>query len=122
MDAIKFLKEKNRMTKKCSIHCADCPLCSEKNTTGLACGDLQRANLEITVAIVEKWSREHPRKTILQDFLEKYPKAELRYNKFPEICPYSLGYATNKECFLDTDEQFVSEECEECWNRPLEEE
>ena len=25
-------------------------------------------------------------------------------------------------CFLDTDEQFVSEECEECWNRPLEEE
>lgn len=76
---------------------------------------------EKAISIVEKWAKEHPRKTILQDFLEKYPKAELIHNKFPEICPHSLGYATNKECFLDTDEQFVSEECEECWNRPLEE-
>ena len=78
--------------------------------------------IEKVIATVKKWSKEHPRKTISQDFLEKYPKAELAYNKFPEICPHSLGYATNKECFLDTDEQFVSEECEECWNRPLEEE
>lgn len=122
MDAIKFLKEKSRMTKKCSIHCADCPLCSEKNTTGFACGDLQREYPEIVVNIVEKWSKEHPRKTILQDFLEKYPKAELIHNKFPEICPYSLGYATNEKCFLDTEERFCSKECEECWNRPLEEE
>lgn len=122
MDAIKFLKEKNRMTKKCSIHCADCPLGSEKNTTGFACGDLQREYPEIVVNIVEKWSAEHPQKTILQDFLEKYPKAELIHNKFPEICPYSLGYAENRQCVLDTEERFCSEECEECWNRPLEEE
>lgn len=122
MDAIKFLKEKNRMTKKCSIHCADCPLGSEKNTTGFACGDLQREYPEIVVNIVEKWSAEHPQKTILQDFLEKYPKAELIHNKFPEIFPYSLGYAENRQCVLDTEERFCSEECEECWNRPLEEE
>ena len=113
MTALEYLKEKYRMTKKCRICCADCPLGSENNTTGLRCGDLQRVYSEIAVYIVEKWSKEHSRKTILQDFLEKYPKAELIH---------SLGYATNKECFLDTDEQFVSEECEECWNRPLEEE
>lgn len=52
MDAIKFLKEKNRMTKKCSIDCSDCPLSSEKNTTGLCCGDLQRVYSEIVVSIV----------------------------------------------------------------------
>lgn len=122
MDAIKFLKEKYRMTKKCRIGCADCPLASENNTTGLRCGDLQGVYPEIAVSIVEKWSKEHPRKTILQDFLEKYPKAELIHNKFPEICPYSLGYAENRQCVLDTEERFCSEECEECWNRPLEEE
>lgn len=55
MDAVKFLKEKYRMTKKCSIHCADCPLGSEKNTTGLECGNLQRVHPEIAVSIVEKW-------------------------------------------------------------------
>lgn len=122
MDVVKFLKEKDRMTKKCSIRCTDCPLSIEKNTTGLWCGSLQRENPEIAISIVEKWLKEHPRKTILQDFLEKYPKAELIHNKFPEICPYSLGYAENSQCFLDREEQFCSEECEECWNRPLEEE
>lgn len=30
MDAIKFLKEKNRMTKKCSIRCANCKEKTEK--------------------------------------------------------------------------------------------
>lgn len=122
MTALEYLKEKNRMTKKCSISCADCPLSSENNTTGFACSDFQGVHPEIAVSIVEKWSKEHPRKTILQDFLEKYPKAELIHNKFPEICPYSLGYATNEKCFLDTEERFCSKECEECWNRPLEEE
>lgn len=122
MTALEYLKEKYRMTKKCRICCTDCPLSSENNTTGFACSDLQRVYSEIEVSIVEKWSKEHPRKTILQDFLEKYPKAELIYNKFPEICPYSLGYAENRQCVLDTEERFCSKECAECWNRPLEEE
>lgn len=122
MTALEYLKEKYRMTKKCSICCADCPLSSENNTTGFACSDFQGVHPEIAISIVEKWSAEHPQKTILQDFLEKYPKAELTHNKFPEICPYSLGYAENSQCVLDMEEQFCSEECEECWNRPLEEE
>lgn len=107
MTALEYFKEKNRMTKKCSIDCSDCPLSSEKNPTGFACGGLQRKYPEIAVDIVEKWSKEHPRKTFLQDLLEKYPKAELIHNKFPEICPYSLGYAENRQCVLDMEERFL---------------
>lgn len=121
MTALEYFKEKNRMTKKCSIDCTDFPLSSENNITGFACSGLQKKYPEIAISIVEKWSKEHPRKTILQDFLEKYPKAELIHNKFPEICPYSLGYAENSQCVLDDEERFCSEECEECWNRPMEE-
>jgi hypothetical protein len=122
MDAIKFLKEKSRMTKKCSIHCADCPLGSEKNTTGFACGDLQREYPEIVVNIVEKWSAEHPQKTLLQDFLEKYPKALIEDGAFPAACPFQLGYETESEKDINAYcESTARDSCRRCWNRLLEE-
>lgn len=115
MDAIKFLKEKNRMTKKCSIDCSDCPLSSEKNTTGLCCGDLQRAYSEIVVSIVEKWSEEHPQETRLSQFLKYYPNAELNNDGTPrEICAHKLGIREFKGC--------LTESCVDCWNTPIEEE
>ena len=121
MDAVIFFKEKRRMCVSFGgDSCTGCLINMMKGV--LRCSQFCEKYPERAVDIVETWAKEHPRKTILQDFWEKYPKAELIHNKFPEICPHSLGYATNKECFLDTDEQFVSEECEECWNRPLEEE
>lgn len=122
MDAIKFLKEKSRMTKKCSIHCVDCPLASENNTTGLRCGDLQREYPEIVVNIVEKWSAEHPQKTLLQDFLEKYPKALIEDGAFPAACPFQLGYETESEKDINAYcESTARDSCRRCWNRLLEE-
>lgn len=122
MTALKYLEEKSRMTERCSMACAKCLLANYNNGDEFSCILYEQKHPEQAIAIVQKWAQEHPRKTFLQDFLEKYPKAELRYNKFPEICPYSLGYAKNSQCVLDMEEQFCSEECEECWNRPLEEE
>lgn len=113
MDAIKFLKEKNRMTKKCSIHCADCPLCSEKNTTGLACGDLQRENPEITVDIVEKWAEEHPQETRPTEFLKHYPNAPMVENGTPKMCVNQLGFKRVGNC--------TARNCIRCWNTPIEE-
>ena len=123
MTALEYLKEKNRMTKKCSIRCADCPLCSGNNTTGFACGDLQRKYPEIAVDIVEKWAEEQPKKTLLQDFLEKYPKAPIEDDAFPAVCPFQLGYETESE--KDKNgycESAGKDSCRKCWNRPLEEE
>ena len=114
MDAIKFLKEKNRMTKKCSIHCADCPLCSEKNTTGLACGDLQRENPEITVDIVEKCAKEHPQETRLSQFLKYYPNAPLEMYGIPHTCVKNFGIVEY--------EYLCSDDCHNCWNTPIKEE
>ena len=115
MDAIKFLKEKNRMTKKCSIDCSDCPLSSEKNTTGFACGDLQRVYSEIAVSIVEKWSEEHPPETRLSQFLKCYPNAMLREDGVPmQICPWDLGISEHAGCSIGN--------CVDCWNTPIEEE
>ena len=51
-------------------------------------------------------------KTILQDFLEKYPNAELNDDGVPKPCPYWLGYKDMPFCNRIR--------CVECWNRPME--
>ena len=114
MDAIKFLKEKYRMTKKCSICCADCPLSSENNTTGFACGDLQRKYPEIVVNIVEKWAAEHPKETYLTQFLKHYPNALMDDDGTPEVCVNELGIKRDDGC--------TAMNCIKCWNTPIEEE
>lgn len=80
MDAVKFLKEINRMCEKYEI-CYDCPLES--------CRTLKRYNPEKLVAMVEKWSKENIWKTRQQIFLEKYPKVKM-YDDIIDICPKTI--------------------------------
>lgn len=118
MKALEYLREKNRMTEskngKCGIFCRDCPLSSTNNGTEKLCSVLETNYLEKTVAIVQKWAEEHPRKTMLQDFLEKYPNEPLGCgDNLPTICPCDLSYESEWDC--------EGTQCFDCWNRPLEE-
>lgn len=63
---------------------------------------------------IEKWSKEHPQRTRLQDFREKYPNAQICESGLPSACCMSLGYCKNCD---DTDN-----DCEACWNMPVEDE
>lgn len=116
MDAVKFIKERMRMCKS-NGDCRSCELYDFKNNADMDCDTYIDEYPEQAVAIVEKWSQEHPRKTFLSDFLEKYPNAKLLKNGTPEnICPEDLGYCDKvDECKPLTDD------CAVCWNRPLEE-
>lgn len=126
MDAIKYLKEKWRMieslesgnAKGCtSSKCAICPLSMDNNETSKLCPEFERTEPEKVIALVEKWSKEHPQKTMLQDFLEKHPDAPLYDDDgIPRrVCPHHLGYekSNNSTC------RDISRSCVECWNRPL---
>lgn len=112
MDAIEFIKERNRMCdfyKSCKIK--GCP------AENLSCDSLEEIAIQGFKLIrdVEQWSKEHPQKTMLQDFLEKFPNAILdETTKVPNFCPIHLGYekSTSNVCGKYT--------CFECWNRPLE--
>lgn len=124
MDAVKFIKERIRMcnyyAEKNGMRCGNCPLHSEPNELYNKNCTLSYYDKEHTnniVKVVEKWSKENPEKTILQDFLEKYPNAPLTEAGLPDgICPFMLGYkGRNEKCIPD--EYF----CKQCWNRPLEE-
>ena len=58
MDAVKFLREKNRM---CKTHgCIHCPMGRIKRNDYKLCADYIRDCPEQAVAIVERWSSEHP--------------------------------------------------------------
>ena len=123
MDAVKYFKEKKRMLNslgrtegRCyDVECSTCLFCSKNNGIGVGCGELELSYPERAIEIIEKWSQGHPQKTILQDFLEKYPKAKLRDNGTPNFCPEYLGYCEEAYCYKN------DRDCVKCWNRPLEE-
>lgn len=120
MTALEYLKERARMVKyadgRCGIGCSECPLdLGISGKVGVYCEVLENERPKEAIAIVQKWAEEHPRKTILQDFLEKYPDAMLMDEDYPEICPHHLGYE-EENCV----EPFYNQ-CKECWNRLLEE-
>ena len=121
MDALKYFQEKARMTKadekgNCTISCVHCPLFSHNydEVSDSICGCFELAYPEKAIAIVQKWADEHPPKTIMQDFFEKYPNAPKDDNGTPILCTKCLGYES-LNCAIGDDE------CVKCWNQPMEE-
>lgn len=121
MNAIKYFKEERRMLNslgrisgRCKgVDCKDCPFNRFNSEKTLTCTAFGAEYPEERVAIVEKWSKEHPQKTILQDFLEKYPNALLDEDEVPVTCCHNLGFTQPKDCYKIY--------CKKCWNRLLEE-
>ena len=69
MDVVEFFSEFRRMCKSSS----DCTKCEYH---GNKCDNANEI-FEKTVAVVEKWSQEHPRKTRQDVFLEMFPTARM---------------------------------------------
>ena len=106
MEALKFFKERRRMCNYYS-RCLECPRADEPNCN---IEEMSDEELENFVNTVEQWSKEHPQRTRLQDFREKYPDALMKQGNCPKTCAKDLGYC--KECPEVTT-------CEECWNMPV---
>lgn len=79
MDAVKFLQERNRMF--------------------LSGGATPSIGLEddfdpvMAVEIVEKWSKQHPRKTRQSVFLEQYPETQIDDNGVLGVCPAPIFHS-----------------------------
>lgn len=97
MDALEFLVERKRL---CSSYkgCVGCPF-------GAADCVVREMTSEDTckriVAIVDRWSKEHPRKTRPSVVLEQWPEAEIDANGVVKLCPTPISAAhrgSNGEC------------------------
>ena len=114
MEAKEYIREKTRMfdslrdaerkgSAECEwVSCDECPLCTESKDC--------LEHTEESVDIVEKWSKEHPIKTIMDDLLEKYPNARMIASGRPSFCARGLGHKV--ECKAGG--------CIDCWNTPME--
>lgn len=74
MEAIEFLREVCRM---CKFHecCESCHAFDNNNRCMIKAGS--SISPEEQIELVEKWSKEHPRKTRQSVFLDQYPNARL---------------------------------------------
>ena len=116
MDALKFLREVQRMHNYyTSIYhdCLKCPIVDIPCRIPVT--DWGDSVLNTFVERVEQWSKEHPLRTRLQDFREKYPNAPMEAAGTPAICCIDLGYR-REAC------DPIKGSCVVCWNMPVEEE
>ena len=120
MNFVEYIKNKARMVKMdkigdCTIKCEDCPLGGLHNGREMYCLKFEHLYPEEAVAIVEKWAKENPAKTYLNEFWKNYPYARDAGGGIPYCCPHDLyGY-------MGTDCPDEHTSCFECWSRPVEE-
>ena len=84
MDAVKFIKERDRMCRFYH-HAGDCYQCPAKDCE---CSALEgMVDDDNIVTIVEEWSAAHPRKTRQSVFLDNYPCARIDSQSVLYACP-----------------------------------
>ena len=116
MDAVEFLKEKDRMCRaicivggfvgrgdKCEIE--------RQRERGQTCGGYMINHPEEAVEIVERWAKEHPRKTRQSEFLKMFPRASMTADGIIAFCPDSMD--SEFECPRKTRDN-IDPICGEC--------
>lgn len=103
MDAVEFLKAKNRMCREYGELPEDCFACPIGNDSGgCQAGVLenQKVTEEILVQIVEKWAKEHPKKTRQSEFLKMFPRVRTSDDGviYMDPCDVDTSYKNENGC------------------------
>lgn len=107
------IKDLKRMCKSFKDNCDGCPL---RDKIYNVCLMLTLESLPNNAdEIVDKWVSDHPIKTYLQDFFEKFPNAPKDVDGTPNVCPYQI-YPERVADYI------CCEKCSECWNQEMKEE
>lgn len=94
MDALKFIEERNRMCERYWQVGGDCDGCPMVNVS--ECNELRNMVDDAGKAVgkvvetVEKWSKEHPRKTRQSEFLDMFPTASVDDVGVLNVCPAAV--------------------------------
>ena len=121
-----FLKEWKRLCRSYE-DCTTCELdnCELNNAiSGVSCNDFVLQNPQKAIELVQRWSNEHPQRTLLTEFLKNYPNAKMNDDGFPsDIVPCSLGLIERKDICKNRCLYFYDNgrPCYDCWNTPIKE-
>lgn len=112
MDAVVYLIEKERMLSSIGKKIDNCHACKCTDNdcalyVGGKCIESDTRYFSKAVSIIEKWTKDNPPKTKMEDFRLKCPNVRLNpINKTPMVCCDLLGYET--DCIDD---------CCFCWKK-----
>lgn len=113
MNAVDYLKEKERM---CNALVCNCPMSKRNNGKGLLCESFEKDYPEQAVGIVSKWAKENPPKTYLSVLLERLPNMRIEHDGTPDFCPDDVFKIKLKPSICD------SIACIDCWKKEYKEE
>lgn len=121
MDAVKFFEERERMCDSFNGNCKGCEI-NKHRSSDTWCDTYVKYHPEEAVAIVEKWSKEHPRKTRQDKFLELFPDARLFHGVLAiNPCQIIDSRLSTEECH--SFDQFGFSGCRKCcekfWNEEV---
>lgn len=118
MDAVEFLREKERMCKSFNDNCKNkdgnnfcCGLRYEADKSGESCEEYISNHPAQAVEIVERWAKEHPRKTRQSEFLKLFPRVSMTADGIISFCPDSMD--SEFECPRKTRDS-IDPICGEC--------
>ena len=112
-----FLEVARQWGRICKANGDDCDGCVLRAPGGiLTCRVYAPKQPERFEKTVMAWAAEHPEKTMLDVFYEKFPRAERLSNGAVRICPYHLEPDWGGLC-----DDGKGNKCRECWRRPVEE-
>lgn len=109
MDAVEFLVTRDRMCE--SFNC--CTGCEVKKRMGAGdmCIYYMAQHPQEVVEIVERWGKEHPRKTRQSELLKMFPRASMTADGIIAFCPDSMD--SEFECPRKTRDN-IDPICGEC--------
>lgn len=110
MDAVNFIVTRDRMCKSFNNRCRGCEIANRMDGNE-SCNDYIKRCPAEAVAIVEKWSKEHPRKTRQSEFLKLFPRGKLASDGMPKFCPQEVD--SGFMCPMVVKRSF-SLHCEDC--------
>lgn len=101
-------------------HCSKCPFSKYSDFKECCCDDVESHKPTKAVDLVEEWGKNHPTKTYMkdflekfptyiEDFLEKFPNASKRASKISTVCRQEVY---SRVCSFGVD-------CYKCWNEAM---
>lgn len=109
MEALEFFKARKRMCE--ATKCNSCKLYHVQGGCCIAPDHEKIDAYEEAIAIVERWAKEHPVKTMQSEFLKQFPETELTQDGVITICPVVVSAAYRTENGLCAN---PSEKCDDC--------
>ena len=110
MDAVEFIVTRDRMCKSFNGCCNGCEV-KKRMGAGNVCFHYMAQHPQEVVEIVERWGKEHPRKTRQSELLKMFPRASMTADGIIAFCPDSMD--SEFECPRKTRDN-IDPICGEC--------